>query len=86
MFGSDKGVVIPAAWSGKIKTASQLIGLSLSIIDRNPYLTFLSGKVEGAAYALNLFSSLFITIAVLATVYSFFDYTKALKKYIDPTK
>lgn len=86
MFGSDKGVVIPAAWSGKVKTASQLTGLALSLIDTNKYGAFVFGGLTGGALLLNVLSSTLITVAVIATIYSCIDYTKALGKYIDPTK
>ena len=86
MFGSDKGVVIPAAWSGKVKTASQLTGLTLAILDTNKYGAFVFGSLTGGALVLNILSSTLINIAVCATIYSCIDYTKALGKYIDPTK
>lgn len=86
MFGSDKGVVIPAAWSGKVKTASQLTGLTVAILDTNAYGAFLTTNITGVALVINVLATILITIAVLATIYSCIDYTKALGKYIDPTK
>ena len=86
MFGTAQNVVIPAAWSGKIKTASQMVGLILTMIDKNVYGAFLNGNLYGTDIILNVSATLFITIAVIATIYSAISYTRSLKKYIDPTK
>lgn len=86
MFGTAQNVVVPAAWSGKIKTASQLVGLTLTILDKNAYGAFLSGKLYGLDVILNVSATIFITIALIATIYSAIDYTRSLSKYIDPTK
>ncbi|MEG2275515.1 MAG: CDP-diacylglycerol--glycerol-3-phosphate 3-phosphatidyltransferase [Clostridia bacterium] len=86
MFGTAKDAVIPAAWSGKVKTASQLAGLTLTILDKNAFGAFLSGNLYGLDIILNVSATVFITIALLATIYSAVDYTIKLKKYIDPTK
>lgn len=88
MFGSDQGVVIPAAWSGKVKTASQLIGLSLAIIDENPFAYFVvhASNMTVLSLAINIIMTATVTIAIMATLWSAIDYARKFSKYIDVTK
>lgn len=90
MFGADQNVAIAAVLSGKVKTFFQLVGILLAIIDLpasagGGYGAFLfnSLKMTGPELLINVFMTVFITGAVLATIWSLIDYTLKFKKYID---
>jgi CDP-diacylglycerol--glycerol-3-phosphate 3-phosphatidyltransferase len=90
MFGADKNVSIAAVLSGKIKTFFQLIGILLAIVDLPVNLgggfgsfLFNSMKMNELQLLTNVFMTVFITCATLATIWSLIDYTLKFKKYID---
>ena len=92
MFGADKNVVIAASLSGKIKTASEMLAIPFAILDKQlvlngGYFSFLnlsnSLTMSGFALAINIFMSVFITLAIVATVISLIDYIIKFKKYIN---
>jgi len=88
MFGSDNGVAIAAVKSGKIKTIFQMLGIAFAIIDKNSFGEFLEigtsmGIVE---LSINVFMTVSITLALLATVWSLFDYIVKFGKHIDVEK
>jgi CDP-diacylglycerol--glycerol-3-phosphate 3-phosphatidyltransferase len=90
MFGADQNVAIAAVLSGKVKTFFQLIGILLAIVDLpvsagGGYGAFLFNSIKMSAPQLliNVFMTVFITGAVLATIWSLIDYTLKFKKYID---
>ncbi len=62
----DQGRVIAAAWSGKIKTASTMVGICIMLAV--PELTFLDAA---AAKAIDV---LCVTVIVLTTIYSGLEY------------
>jgi CDP-diacylglycerol---glycerol-3-phosphate 3-phosphatidyltransferase len=92
MFSANENVAIAAVLSGKIKTIFQLLGVSLAIID----LPVSKGGGFGAfifnsnmtliELFINVFSTIFIAGAVIATIWSLIDYTLKFKKYIDVEK
>ncbi len=88
MFGSDNGVAIAAVKSGKIKTIFQMTGIAFGIIDSNPFGEFLvNGTSMGLIeLSLNVFMTVSITLAVLATIWSLFDYLAKFGKHIDVEK
>ena len=88
MFGSDNGVTIAAVKSGKIKTIFQMVGIAFSIIDSNPFGEFLAngtgmGFIE---LTINVFATVSISLALLATIWSLFDYIVKFGKHIDVEK
>ena len=88
MFGSDNGVAIAAVKSGKIKTIFQMVGIAFSIIDTNPFGEFLAkgtsmGFIE---LTINVVATVSITLALLATIWSLFDYIFKFGKHIDVEK
>lgn len=90
MFGADKSVAIAAVLSGKIKTFFQLVGSLLAIIDLPVSLgggfgafLFNSMKMTEVQLLINVFMSVCITGAVIATIWSLVDYTLKFKKYIN---
>lgn len=90
MFGADQNVAIAAVLSGKIKTFFQLVGILLAIIDLpvsagGGFGAFLfnSIKMNELQLLTNVFMTVCITGAVIATVWSLIDYTLKFKKYIN---
>ncbi len=88
MFGKENGETISAGVYGKIKTASQMIGVSLAIIDTHSIFAFLElKKTMGVVPMLiNVSMSIFITVALIFTIWSMIDYFMKYKKYIDIEK
>lgn len=97
MFGSDSNTTIAAAVSGKIKTASQLIGLTFALIQlaffRNlKFATFFDNSLyinyglTSIGLLINIFMTLMISFATIATIWSLVDYIFKFKKHINYTK
>lgn len=74
------GEVISASIWGKIKTATQMVGLSLVFIDRNPFGAFLAGGLSGLELIFNIIVTLLLSVSVIATVFSGWDYLKGSKE------
>lgn len=88
MFGKENGETISAGVYGKIKTATQMLGVSLAIIDTHTIFEFLTvGKSMGVVPMLiNASMSVFITVALVFTIWSMIDYIIKYRKYIDIEK
>lgn len=88
MFGRENGETISAGVYGKIKTATQMLGVSLAIIDTHAIFEFLTlGKSMGVVPMLiNASMSVFITVALVFTIWSMIDYILKYRKYIDIEK
>lgn len=100
IFGSDEGKDVAAIMSGKIKTTFQLIGVPLAILGyalegmtTNSINNVSFGAViinienmSNIQIFINLFMTITISIACLATIVSFFDYLKKFKESIDVEK
>ncbi|MBR5228032.1 MAG: CDP-diacylglycerol--glycerol-3-phosphate 3-phosphatidyltransferase [Clostridia bacterium] len=84
MFGTQGGETISAGIYGKIKTACQMVGVSLGIIDSFPMYAFLTaGKAMGfVPMLINVTMSVCITVAVIFTIWSCIDYIIKYRKYI----
>lgn len=92
-FGSQKGEVISAIWSGKLKTVFQMIGISLAIVDMPVALgggfgAFIAGasNMNLAQLTVNVFMTISIIIAVIASLWSMIDYFVKFRKNIDIEK
>ncbi len=72
-----------ASKAGKIKAAFQMVGLSVALIDMNPFGKVLTGGLTGFSLYLNIISTTLISIAVIATIISGLDY---LRESIRPQK
>ena len=72
----EGGKVIAASIWGKLKTVTQMIALIIALIDVNGYFEILKGNLTGYSFVLNLLSSLIMTISVIATIFSGWDYIK----------
>lgn len=72
----SNGKVIAASVWGKLKTVTQMIAIILAFIDVNGYGEIFSGNLTGFSLALNLVTTLMMTVSVIATIFSGWDYIK----------
>lgn len=70
------GNVIAANLWGKVKTVTQMIAVILAFIDPNPYGTIFNGNLNGYAFAINLLVTLTMSVCVIATIFSGWEYIK----------
>ena len=70
------GKVIAASVWGKLKTVTQMIAIILAFIDTSYYGAFIDGELTGYNYILNLVMTAMMTISVIATIFSGYDYIK----------
>lgn len=74
------GQVIAASIWGKIKTCTQMVGLVIAFIDVNKFGAIFSGDLTGFPFVLNLFTTVLLSISVIATILSGIDYLKGSKE------
>ena len=72
----NEGKVVAASIWGKLKTVTQMIAIILMFLDNNSYGAFFSGNLTGFAFALNLITTTLMTISVIATIFSGYEYLK----------
>lgn len=73
------GKVIAASIWGKLKTVSQMIAIILMFINingTNIYGNFIHGGLGGIELIINILTTVIMTISVIATVFSGWDYVK----------
>ena len=70
------GNVIAANMWGKIKTVTQMVAVILAFIDPNPYGTIFNGNLAGYAFGINLLVTLIMSVSVVATIFSGWEYIK----------
>lgn len=79
LLASQKGgQVIAASMWGKLKTVTQIIAIIIAFIDVHSFGEFIQYGFEftTAGYILNLFNTIFMSLAVFATIFSGWDYLK----------
>ena len=67
---------------GKIKTSTQMTAIILMFLDVNSYGAIFTGNLTGFAFALNLVTTLLMTISVIATIFSGYEYLKGGKELL----
>ncbi len=72
----NQGKVIAASVWGKLKTVTQMLALIIALVDINPYWSCFKGELTGVAFGVNLVSTILMTISIIATIFSGFDYIK----------
>ncbi len=77
------GEVIAASIWGKIKTVTQVIAIIFAFIDINAFGKCFDGTLQGFALVLNILTTLFMIIQMLATIISGLDYLKGIKKVLE---
>ena len=73
----SNGNVIAANIWGKIKTVTQMIAIILAFIDINKYgAIFTTKELTAFSFALNLTTTIIMTVSVIATIFSGWEYIK----------
>ena len=72
----NDGKVIAASIWGKLKTVTQMIALILAFVDMNSYGAFINGDLTGFQLILNICASVLMTVSIIATIFSGWDYIK----------
>lgn len=75
-----QGQVIAANIWGKLKTVTQMIAIILMFLDINAYGDFFTKKLTGYNLVINILSTTVITISVIATIFSGYEYLKGSKE------
>jgi len=93
MLQAKKGNVVAASWYGKVKTVSQMIAIILAFLCASPFFAFIGGleaeafKMGGMIqFVLNVLMSAAMCVALIASVFSGWDYIKASKNEILESK
>ena len=73
--GNNGNVIAASIW-GKLKTVTQMLALVLAIVDMNAYGAFIFGGLNGFKLVLNATSTILMTISIIATIFSGWDYVK----------
>ena len=79
------GKVIAASIWGKLKTLTQMLAIILMFIninDTNKYGAFINGNLTGFQLVINILATVLMTISVIATIFSGWDYVKNRKRFI----
>ena len=71
-----EGNVIAASIWGKMKTVTQMVAVILAFIDPSPYGTIFNGNLTGYAFVINLLVTLMMSVSVVATIFSGWEYIK----------
>ena len=72
----NEGKVVAASIWGKLKTVTQMIALILALIDVNSYGAFIFSNLKDLNLVINASSTILMTISVIATIFSGYDYLK----------
>lgn len=81
-----EGNVIAASIWGKIKTATQMVGLAVVFIDTNAFGAIFTKNLTGFEFILNLITTTMLGISVIATIISGIDYLKDSKDLFKDSK
>ena len=73
--GNNGNVIAASIW-GKLKTVTQMIALILALVDMNAFGRFIQGGLEGFSLVINITATVIMTISVVATIFSGWDYIK----------
>lgn len=79
------GKVIAASIWGKLKTATQMVAIALAFIDingTNTFFNFVGGGLTGVELWINILTSVLLTISIIATIFSGWDYIKGGKELL----
>ena len=75
-----QGQVIAANIWGKLKTVTQMIAIILMFLDINAYGDFFTKKLTGYNLVINILSTTVMTISVIGTIFSGYEYLKGSKE------
>lgn len=75
LIAAEKGgKVIAASIWGKIKTVTQVVAIFFALLSTKPYWACFNGTTAGIPWWINFFATVFMTIAIIATIGSGIDY------------
>lgn len=74
------GKVIAANIWGKLKTVTQMIALIIAFLDPNPYGAIFCSTLTGYEFIINLVVTLIMSVSVVATIFSGWEYVKGGKE------
>lgn len=80
------GKVIAASIWGKLKTVTQMVGLTVALIDMNSFAKFIDGSLAGVDLVINVVSTTMLFVSIIATIFSGWDYIKGGKDLLKDTK
>lgn len=86
MLVATEGKVIAASKLGKIKTVTQMVGISLAFLDTNSFMSFVNGWLTSYDLVLNILMSIGMLLAVIATIWSGVDYFMKSKDVVLKSK
>ena len=73
----EGGKVIAASIWGKLKTVTQMIALIMIFLDNYAYFDFARGAIDNKWFmAFNIIQSVIMTLSVIATIFSGYEYLK----------
>ena len=78
----NSGKVIAANVWGKLKTVTQMIAIILMFLTTQPYFAFVNSELiymTTGDFVMNILASIFMTISVIATIFSGYEYLKGGK-------
>lgn len=70
------GKVIAASIWGKLKTVTQMIAIIIAFMDNNAFGAVFSKTLIGYELAVNILTTLMMSVSVIATIFSGWDYIK----------
>lgn len=74
------GKVIAASIWGKLKTATQMLGIVFAFIDVNGFGAIFTQNLSGTPFIFNLITTALLGFSVIATIFSGIDYLKGSKE------
>lgn len=86
LLAVEDGKVIAANVWGKVKTVTQMIAIILMLIDKYAIGSFAYANLTGFELVLNIASTVMMSIATIATIFSLIVYLKDSKDVILKTK
>lgn len=84
LVASQKGgqVIAASVW-GKLKTVTQMVALILMFADHYSYGYFINNSIENTGLkVLNIITFVMMTVSVIATIFSGWDYLKNGKEFL----
>lgn len=79
--GNDGNVIAASIW-GKLKTVTQMIALIIALVDMNAFGAFVHSGLDGFSLVINVASTVIMSISVVATIFSGWDYIKNGKELL----
>ena len=77
MAAGKKGKVVAANKWGKLKTVTQMIALIMIFLDNYAYFDFARGAIDNKGFMVfNIIQSVIMTLSVIATIFSGYEYLK----------